>query len=216
MNAAAAAMHEIDLIPADYRHELELMSTVRRSAFAVGALLVAAAVAAGALHHAASTVRAEVAELNAAVAAADLERAAIDVLTQQKQALEARATLRSGLRARAPLDDFLASIGRAAVDAGVWFRSWRLDRRGTLTPAVPRGAEAYFVVAPAADGSSVRTEIVIAGRAPDVGGVSAFVRALGADGRFERIQVQRVARDAAGHVVDFELTLSADSAVRTP
>jgi hypothetical protein len=46
--------------------------------------------------------------------------------------------------------------------------------------------------------------------------VSALAQALGADGRFARIQVQRVARDASGDLVDFELALTAETAVDTP
>jgi hypothetical protein len=213
---SVAVMHEIDLIPADYRHELGIKRTIRRVGLAVGTLVAAAAVAAAALSHAASTARAEVAQLNAAAASAEVERAAIDVITRQKQALEAQATLRSGLRARAPLDELMAAIGRAAVDAGVWFRSWRIERVGEVVPAAPAGAEAHFVVEPGSDGSRVRSEIVIVGRATDVGGVSALAQALGADGRFARIQVQRVARDASGDLVDFELALTAETAVDTP
>jgi hypothetical protein len=213
---SVAVMHEIDLIPADYRHELGIKRAVRRVGLAVAAMVAAAAVAAAALSQAASTARAEVAELNAAAASAEVERAAIDVLTRQKQALEAQATLRSGLRARAPLDELMAAIGRAAVDAGVWFRSWRIQRVGQVVPAAPAGAEAHFAVDPGADGSRVRSEIVIVGRAADVGRVSALAQMLGADGRFARIQVQRVARDANDDLVDFELAVTAETAIDTP
>ena len=63
---------------------------------------------------------------------------------------------------------------------------------------------------PGSDGSHVRSEIAIAGSAPNVGGVSALVQTLSADPRFGRVQVQRVARDAAAGTVDFELALAAD------
>jgi hypothetical protein len=213
---SAAVMHEIDLIPADYRHELGIKRTLRRVGLVLAALVAVAAVTTAALSQATSTARAEVAELNAAAASAEVERAAIDVLTRQKEALEAQAALRSGLRARAPLDELMVSIGRAAVDARVWFRSWRIERVGEVVPAAPAGAEAHFAVEPGSDGSRVRSEIVIVGRAADVGRVSAFAQALGTDGRFARLQVQRVARDASDDLVDFELALTAETALETP
>ena len=137
-------MHEIDLIPADYRHERALYRTVRRCGLLVGALVAAAAIAAGSLRHATTAARAEIAELDKAVAMAEQQQAAIDALTQQKQTIEAQTTLRSGLRAHAPIDELIASIGAAAVDAGVWFRSWRIERLGVVVPVAPAGAEGLF------------------------------------------------------------------------
>jgi Tfp pilus assembly protein PilN len=204
-------MHEIDLIPSDYRQERALLRTVRRCGFVVVALIFTAAIATGALRHGTNAARAEIAKLDAAASAADMERAAIDALTQQKQVLETRIALRSGLRARAPLDNLLTSIGVAAVDAGVWFRSWRFERLGAVVATAPSGAEEYFVVEPGSNGSRVRSEIVIAGRAADVAGVSALAQALAADERFGRVQVQRVSRIAAEPGVDFELALAADA-----
>ena len=58
----------------------------------------------------------------------------------------------------------------------------------------------------------MRSQIVIAGRAADVGGVSALVQTLSADQRIDRVQLQRVSRDATEHVVAFELELTTDYA----
>lgn len=81
---------------------------------------------------------------------------------------------------------------------------------GSVVPVAPAGAEGFFIVEPGSDGSRVRSEILVAGRAPDVTSMSALVQALSADERFGRVQVQRVSRDPIGHVVDFELALSSD------
>jgi hypothetical protein len=54
------------------------------------------------------------------------------------------------------------------------------------------------------------------GRAGDVAGVSALVQAVATDGQFASVQVQRVWRDAAENVVQFELALSADFAGEAP
>jgi Tfp pilus assembly protein PilN len=205
-------MHEIDLIPADYRKERAVTRIAWRCGVAIAALIAIAAIAAGALRHDTSAAQAEIAKLETAASAADMQRAAIEALAQQKQTLESQAVLRSGLNARAPLDDLLISIGAAAVDAGVWFRSWRFVRLGAVVPAAPAGAEEHFVVEPGSDGSRVRSEIVIAGSAADVGGVSALAQALAADSRFDRVQVQRVARSDAERGVDFELALATDAA----
>jgi len=203
-------MHEIDLIPADYRHERALYRMVQRCALLIGALVAVAAIVAGALRHGTAVARAEIAELDKAVAMAEQQQAAIDALTIQKQAIEAQTTLRSGLRAHAPIDDLIASVGTAAVEAGVWFRSWRIERLGAVVSAAPPGAETFFVVEPGAEDPGVRSQIAIAGRAPDIGRVSALVQTLSADQRIDRVQLQRVSRDATEQVIAFELELTTD------
>lgn len=208
-------MHEIDLIPADYRHARALHRTAQRSALVIGALVTIAALAAGALRHATAIARAETAELDKAVAMAEQQQAAIDALTLQKQAIEAQTTLRSGLSAHAPVADLIASIGATAVEAGVWFRSWRIERLGAVVPAAPAGAEMFFVVDSGTDDLGVRSQIVIAGSAEDVGAVSALVQTLSADERIDRVQLQRVSRDPINHVVAFELELTTDHAEET-
>jgi Tfp pilus assembly protein PilN len=213
---SAIAMHDIDLIPADYRRGRALHRTLRSCGIVIGALVGAAAVTAGALRQAVSVTRAEIAELDKSVAMAEQQQAAIDALTEQKRALESEAVLRSGLRAGAPIDDFLTSIGSAAVDAGVWFRSWRFERLGAVVSAAPAGTESFFVVDANAAGAGVRSRILIVGRAGDVAGVSALVQAVATDGQFASVQVQRVWRDAAENVVQFELALSADFAGEAP
>jgi Tfp pilus assembly protein PilN len=205
-------MHEIDLIPADYRHERALYRIVQRCSVLIGVLVAAAAIAAGSLRHATTAARAEIAELDKAVAMAEQQQAAIDTLNLQKQIIESQATLRSGLRAHAPVDELIASIGVAAVDAGVWFQSWRIERLGVVVPVAPVGAEGFFVVEPSTESGGVRSQILIAGRAPDIGGVSTLVQTLSADPRIDRVQLQRVSRDAIEQVVAFELELTTDYA----
>jgi hypothetical protein len=211
-----AAAHEIDLIPSDYRRAREVYRTLRSCGIVIGVLVAAAAIAAGALRYATESALAEVAELRKAVAMSEQQQAAIEALTQQKQALESQAALRSGLRARAPIDDLMTSIGSAAVDVGVWFRSWRFERLGAVVSAAPPDAEPFFVVEADAPGSGVRSEILIVGSAEDGERVSAFVQALAADDRLAAVRVQRVSRDAADGTVAFELALSSDRAGAAP
>jgi len=210
-----AAAHEIDLIPSDYRHARSVYRTVRGCGLVIGVLVAAAAIAASALRYSTESALAEVAELRQAVAMREQQQAAIDALTQQKQALESEAALRSGLRARAPIDDFMMSIGSAAVGAGVWFRSWRFERLGAVVAAAPPGAEPFFVVEAGAPDAGVRSEILIAGSADDASQVSAFVQALAADESLAAVRVQRVSRDADGTVA-FELVLSSNRAEAAP
>jgi len=206
----AVAMHEIDLIPADYRNERTLVRTLTRCGWLIGALLAASIVVAGAFRHAANIVRADIVRLDAVAALAEQQRAAIAALTLQKQALEARFRLENGLRSKASIDELMRIIGGAAVDAGVWFRSWRFERLGLVVPTAPPGAEGLFVVDPNADGSLVRSHISITGRAPGVANVSALVDKLAGMPRFKQVQVQRVSRDSVERVVDFELALAVD------
>jgi hypothetical protein len=84
-----------------------------------------------------------------------------------------------------------------------------------VVPVAPMGAEGLFVVEPSAERGGVRSKILIAGRAPDVGGVSTLVQALSADPRIDRVQLQRVSRDAIEQVVAFELELTTDYAGET-
>jgi Tfp pilus assembly protein PilN len=209
-------MHEIDLIPADYRHERSLARSLARCGWLIGALLAASIVAAGAFRHAANVARADIVRLDAAAALAEQQRAAIAALTLQKQALEARAHLEHGLRSKASLDELMTVIGGAAVDAGVWFRSWHFERLGLIVPAAPPGGEGLFVVDPNADGSLVRSDISITGRAAGVANVSALVDKLAGMPRFKQVQVQRVSRDSAEGVVDFELALAVDDRSEQP
>jgi Tfp pilus assembly protein PilN len=205
---SAVATHEIDLIPAAYRNQRALYRMLQRCGVAIGMLVAIAAVAASALHQATAAALREAAELRKVIAMAEQQQAAIDALKQQKQVLESEAALRSGLRARAPIDELLASIGSDAVEAGVWFHSWRFEQLGAIVPTAPAGAEPFFVVD--ATGSGVRSEISIAGRATDVSAVSSLVQRLARDERLATVRVQRVSRDGAADSVAFELAISSN------
>ena len=216
--SALARMPEIDLIPADYRHERALVRVVRNVGIVVLGLVCSAAALSGALRHTVVDTRAEVQRLDAAASMVDLQRTTIAGLAQRKDALQSEVALLQGLRRGAALDELLATVTRAAPAGALWFLSWQFERLGAVVALASTGAENYFVVDAerAAQGPpAVRMQMTIAGQARDHAAVSAFVSSLLEEPGIRDVRVQRASREQSDDLVDFDVLVVADSASAT-
>lgn len=205
-----AHIAEIDLIPADYRSERALMRAIRTAGWIVLAVVCTAAALGGTLRHAASEARVEVERLRVAAASVEAQRLAIAGLAQRRSALQAKLSLLEGLRRPAAPGEVLLAVNNAVPGDRVWFLEWRYRRLGAVVPAVPAGAEGYFVTGTEPDGQgAVRAQVTIVGQARDHASVAGFVRELLGRPSIENVRIQGVSREIGADVVNFEVAITA-------
>jgi len=216
-------MADIDLIPVDYRNWLLQQAVVRKYVIAfvlLNALIFAVGMVLG---HTAQQAQAKVVQLRSDNAITQQQQAQLQQLKDQQAELERRWSLLRGLRAGAAVDDIFSLIDRSIVGGDLWFLDWSFRRAGVIVDGQQRGVETgYFVIVseqeePLADSDLVvETHMNIHGQAKDHQALSKFVRALFEQPDIKDVNVQKTSQTdfANGRVVDFNLTVVLNSAIR--
>jgi len=216
-------MADIDLIPVDYRNWLLQQAVVRKYVIAfvlLNALILAVGMVLG---HTAQQAQAKVVQLRSDNAITQQQQAQLQQLKDQQAELERRWSLLRGLRAGAAVDDIFSLIDRSIVGGDLWFLDWSFRRAGVIVDGQQRGVETgYFVIVseqeePLADSDLVvETHMNIHGQAKDHQALSKFVRALFEQPDIKDVNVQKTSQTdfANGRVVDFNLTVVLNSAIR--
>ena len=216
-------MAELDLIPQDYRTWLSQRSMIVRCATVFAVINVLGLLGGIALAHAASERKAAIVSLRAANAITQQQQTQLQQLSEQRGELERRWSLLRSLRAGAAVSDIFTLIDRAVVAGDLWFLDWSFRRAGIIVDGEQRGVETgYFVIvsdsddAPGTRDLSVETHMTIHGQARDHQALSRFVRALFEQSDVRDVSVQKTSqtRYGAGFVVDFDITVVLNSAVR--
>ena len=217
-------MPDMDLIPADYRHERWMHRWLRGLGAAIVAVLVASLAAWGGLNLRLTRVNAEVAGLEQQRAVTEQQRLELESLTQQQVSLKRQLTVLSSLRSGGPAREVFLTIDRAMADADVWFIDWQFRRAGVMVPEDQAAGvqTGYFIVAPDSqprprDNSwLVQTHMTITGQARDHQALSQFVQGLYAQQAVVEVSVQRTELQtiAAGEVVQFDLAVVLNSEAR--
>ncbi|MDH3748429.1 MAG: PilN domain-containing protein [Gammaproteobacteria bacterium] len=216
-------MPDIDLIPLDYRNWLKQQAVMRKYVIAfvlLNALILAAGVL---LANTAQQAQAKVVQLRSDNAITQQQQAQIEQLKDQQTELERRWSLLRGLRAGAAVDDIFSLIDRSIIGGDLWFLDWSFRRAGVIVDGQQRGIETgYFIIVedqddPLADlDLVVETHMTIHGQAKDHQALSKFVRALFEQRDIKDVNVQKTSQTdfANGRVVDFNLTVVLNSAIR--
>ncbi|MDH5765713.1 MAG: hypothetical protein OEZ38_06830 [Gammaproteobacteria bacterium] len=214
-------MSEIDLIPDDYRTNLERYHWLK-----VYAIILAVIVAInGGLYTFYFVKNSAVSsDIDQLVKKKDINNQQATLLSDfqsQRVALEQEWELLNGLRGGAGIEDMLVMIDRSLKDGEVWFVDWEFIRAGVLVEQEDTTVNTgYFIVVPkgkAKTGESrqVQTHMSIRGEAKDHAALSRFVNRL-----FEQVEVYdvRILNTSLKkylniNVVEFNLKVVVNSAI---
>ncbi len=208
-------MHDLDLIPADYRQLLQLQRWLIR--LGLSALLIVG-VASDSRVALAVGIRSQeqaVEQLRAAEALSLDRRARLATLRSQREELGSRLGVLEGLRGGAPARQMLLAVDRA-FGPDLWLLEWDFRRAGELVEKQPETEHAgYFVVVPAsAEDERPRawrldTHMEMRGRALHHAALAGFVRRLVEQPEILDVRIlnTQARQYTSRQVVDFDLAV---------
>ncbi|MEZ5542658.1 MAG: PilN domain-containing protein [Pseudomonadota bacterium] len=211
-------MHEIDLIPTDYRNRIWLQGRAR----AIGGMLVSVVLglllALAALHLLAGRAEVRITALQARQAITAQQREQLAQLDASRAELESRLALLDGLRSGAAAPAMFAAVDRALVEGDVWFRGWEFNRAGSMVQRKQEpGSNGYFIVIPAAGENAgqeawkIETHMKIRGQAKDHAALSGFVRRLYQQPEIADVRILNTTVASGSRFVDFNLAVTVNS-----
>lgn len=213
-------MTEIDLIPHDYRHWLGQRTLVRKYAAVFAALAVLIGIATMLFSNSTRSAQDRALQLKSDNAVTQQQQIELQRLNEQLAEYERQWSLLRGLRAGVAIDDVFTLIDRSLVAGDLWFVDWSFRRVGVIVDGETRGVETgYFIIVtenpdPLEETNlQVETHMTIHGQARNHQALSKFVRALFEQQGIQDVNVKRTTQIdyAAGHVVDFDMTVILNS-----
>ncbi len=216
-------MADMNLMPRDYRNWLSQQAVLRKYVMlfvVVNAVIFALGIV---LAQTAQRAEAKAVQLKAANAITQQQQMQLQQLKDQQAEYERQWSLLRGLRAGAAIDDIFTIIDRSLVAGELWFLDWNFRRAGVIVDGEQRGVETgYFVIVAENKDSmananlEVETHMTIHGQARDHQALSTFVRALFEQPDIKDVNVQKTLRTdyASGRVVDFDITIVLNSALK--
>lgn len=216
-------MADIDLIPRDYRNWLTQQSILRRYLTVFVAVNLAVVAVAVVLNQSSQRAGLEATQLKSRNAITQQQQMQLEQLQQQHAEYQRQLDLLRGLRAGAAVDEVFASIDRAITERDLWFLDWKFRRAGVVVNGEQRGVETgYFIIVEQSESGAlpddlkVATHMTIHGQARDHQALSTFVRALFDQSAIKDVNVQRTSSTGYGNgqVVEFDMTITLNSAVR--
>jgi Tfp pilus assembly protein PilN len=209
-------MHEIDLIPAEYRFRQQLLRWITVViAVGIGVVFINAA-GFGYFLHQTSEIESEIEQLQAQKAISTQQRSELKELQTRKEELEKQWQLLTGLRSGSAVGEVFRTIDRALAEEDVWFLSWEFRRAGSVRKAGQKTVNTgYFIVLPAGkEGGEeetwqIETHMTIRGQAMDHAALSNFVTRLVSQPEIHAVRVLNTALRTQGgaKLVDFSLAV---------
>ena len=217
-------MHELDLIPADYRYWQWQRTWLMRAAIVTGVALSLTFAGWWSSERRNVALRAEVAGLTAQQSEGRELNTAIDAERQRLAYASGQLATLEGLRSGAPARDIVLMIDRALSDIDVWFESWEFERAGIVAQAAGQTTNrGYFIVVDeetptTPENARVRTDMRIRGHASDHSALSSFVRNLVAQPEIDDVRVERTysSPGASEATVSFDLAVVLTTRVGAP
>ena len=214
----------MDLIPADYRRQLSLARSVRRSALSFGLLLLVAGGLYGALHYGVREDAKKIRALEVEKAISTQQRLVLEDLKAKDKRLASKLAILEHLRGGAAAQNMFVAIDQALDGHTVWFSEVSFRRAGQAVSRdadKPKPGSNYFILIPQGDGAKptpawqIKTHMEIKGQAMDHSALSAFVRRLLSQPEVGTVRVlstkQRKYTQVA--VIDFELAVVVNSSM---
>jgi len=208
-------MNEIDLVPLDYRHSLQLRGWLQKFAIALGCVVFGMVALKLGLDHRVRVKHRELAELQAAEAVAAQQRTRLGELERERGDAQKRLTILEGLRGGASSEALFFSVDDALL-RGIWFVDWTFKRVGELVEKDGKSVQTgYFIVVPLDEPNQperawrLDTHMEIRGQALDHSTLAQFVSRLLDQPGIQEVRVvnTRVHRNTSVAVVDFELAV---------
>ena len=208
-------MNEIDLIPFDYRHSLRLRGWFQKFVIALGCVVVCMLALKLGLDQLVSLRYQELAELQAAEAAATQQHARLAGLELERGVAQKRLSILEGLRGGTSSEALFFTVDDAFLE-GIWFLDWAFKRAGEVVETGGQAVQTgYFVVVPLDEpdrpnrGWRMDTHMEIRGQAVDHSTLAQFVSQLLDQPRIAQVRVvnTRTRPFAETELVDFELAV---------
>lgn len=215
-------MSDIDLMPEDYRRNLQLVQCLKIFAINTAVALIILLVTYLVVHYQLNSLVSDIEQLQEQKAFNARQSAELAKLGDQKTQLQQQWELLSSLRSGAPAENMFQMIDRSLVETDVWFTSWKFYRAGVLIEQPPAGVNSgYFIVVPKDELSAkpgtlqVQTHMAIQGEARDHSALSSFVKRLFQQPEVYDVNVLKTSlqQRSAIEVIAFELTIIVNSIV---
>ncbi len=212
-------MHDVDLIPSDYRLRRELITLLRQYGMLAGIILLIGLTATGILAFMNQSLSDRISQLQGEQAISDQQRIQLEALRgsrdRSKRQLELLTQLRSGTSAR----EIFVTLDRALESDRVWFRKWTFKRamealdEAQIQLRQQLQEQGFLIIIPVGQTDQeyweIRTHMTVDGEARDHSALSEFVARLFAQPAIEDVKVLQTSRQATlqGAFVKFQLAI---------
>jgi len=207
-------VHEIDLIPNDYRamilrkHCFKLFVTVLSGLFLVSASTY------GAIGYVTKNMKSDISRLQHQKDITSQQHDELVSLRALKEEHTQQLKLLEGLRSGIAAERMFVTIDRVLTNDNVWFSTWEFKRAGTVIKQQPKSVNTgYFIVIPQGSARAepqtwkIQTKMNIKGQSRDHSALSTFIRQLFEQPEIQDVRIIRTAvrRYSSHSVVDFDL-----------
>ncbi len=212
-------MHDIDLIPQDYRVRRELLASAKQYGLLAAVIVAIGLGVTGVFATMNSSLADQIRVLQGDQAISDQQRIQLEALRELRdrsnRQLELLTQLRSGTSAR----DIFLTLDNALSGNEVWFRKWSFKRamealdEAQITLRQQAREQGFLIVIPVGQTDKeyweIRTHMTVDGEARDHATLSQFVARLYARPAIEDVKVLQTSRQVslAGSYVKFQLAI---------
>ena len=210
-------MHEIDLIPEDYRRGKQVSRILRNALIIAVVLLLINGVGFGAVKYLRQQVDTEIQRLQNQRNISNQQHSELKKLQAEHNELDVQWRLLMGLQGNVSAERILLMIDRAIEGEEVWFINWQFKRDGVMTRLESEAVNSgYFIVVPKdkpgkpEEGLKIETQMTIDGQAVDHSALSAFVSRLIDQPGITNVKVLRtlLREQKNAKMVEFSLAVS--------
>jgi len=210
-------MHDIDLIPADYRRRRSLQRVLRIYLVLLAAVVAAVALGRVGLGQVLRAEQARVGELKTGEVQLLEQRRRLEELGASREDLRGRLALLEALRGGPPVQRMFEVVDRA-LNPAVWFTDWKFVREGEAGQAAEGGQAGYFLIVPRGERTSSEepwrelTRMEIRGQALSHAALADFVRGLLGQPEIADVHLlnTKTRQYRAGGVIEYELAVEID------
>jgi len=178
-------MHEIDLIPGDYRQRRQLSCWIKNTVLAAVAVALINLCGFGFFFHRTGQVETDIGVLQDKKAISNKQRSEMQQLLSRREELEKQWRLLTGLRSGSAVEHIFLTMDKALTGDDIWFLNWKFRRAGSLAkPEQNKVNTGYFIVVPVGEQGTkeetwrIETHMEIDGEAWDHAALSGFVKRL--------------------------------------
>jgi hypothetical protein len=214
-------MHELELIPPDYRAGRQI---IRRCFFGavilvLATLLLLLAVLLLSRHN--DRQESQIFAMQQQQNDFRYQQNQLKELTRTRSSLQRELRFLEGLRSGVAVSELLDAVDKALGDNPVWFQEWSFRRASSLVDKPPgTSTQGYFILIQDEDSPATRQEalkldmkMTIRGQSDDHRALSHFLRQLSEQPQIAEVNLSRTSlrRYTSGEVLDFELTARPNS-----
>ena len=174
-------MHEIDLIPGNYRIRIWKLHILKLFAVVFCVLAITSGVAYGALEYVKRDTNFEISKLFEVKEEASRQLDTIKILRNEKKELDYQWALLSGLRSAIAAEDLFPAIDKAIQDLDIWFTNIRFQRAEVEVSENNEVNRGYFVIVTTGEEKeswAIGTKMLITGEVLNHSTLSSFVKNL--------------------------------------